>query len=268
MGGHLRALFELGVVAVLYVAYDVTRSLGNATPSRAHHNAERVVRLERLTHLDPERRLNHALSQVPVLEVASSYYYASLHFIVTPAVLIWLFRNHREHYGRARTVICLATALALIGFWLYPVMPPRMMTGLGVSDTLANVHQWGWWSGRTSAPTGLGGLANQFAAMPSLHIIWALWSGLSIARFALHRWVRAAGVAYPVLTALVVIGTGNHYLSDVIAGAAVLGVTTAVLATGSRLHPTRRGENSAGDLPDPNSTIPALTDGLMAEATR
>jgi hypothetical protein len=65
--------------------------------------------------------------------------------------------------------------------------------------------------------------------MPSLHVAWALWAGWLIARHARHRVVRAAGAAYPILTALVVMSTGNHYLLDVLAGAAVLGLATVIV---------------------------------------
>ena len=115
--------------------------------------------------------------------------------------------------------------------WLeHPTLWPDVHNSLitAIRDTLADVHQWGWWSGRTSAPHGLGSLANEFAAMPSLHVAWALWAGCLIARHARRRAVRIAGLAYPMLTGLVVMSTGNHYLLDVLAGAAVISVAAAI----------------------------------------
>jgi hypothetical protein len=103
-----------------------------------------------------------------------------------------------------------ATLAGLIGFWLFPATPPRLLPGSGIRDTLADVHQWGWWAGPSSAPRGLGSLANEYAAMPSLHLAWALWAGWLIARHAHHRLIAISGAAYPVLTAFVVMATGNR----------------------------------------------------------
>lgn len=110
----------------------------------------------------------------------------------------------------------IATGFALAGFWLAPTAPPRRRAGSGLRDTLADVHQWGWWSGPGSALTGLGGLTNAYPVMPSPPAAWALWTGCLIARHARSPLARTAGVAYPILTGPVVMGTGDHYLPDVL----------------------------------------------------
>ena len=220
---------ELALVLVLYGCYDATRGLRRGSVSTANHNGWLLLHWEDTAHLAPEHALNHLLGQVPVLAVLAAYFYATLHFLVTPGVLVWLYRRYPGSYAQARTVLAVATIASLVGFWLFPATPPRLLPGSGVRDTLADVHQWGWWSGQTSAPRGLGSLANEFAAMPSLHVAWALWAGWLIASHARRRVVRVAGVAYPILTALVVMSTGNHYLLDVLAGAAVLGLAAAIV---------------------------------------
>jgi membrane-associated phospholipid phosphatase len=221
---------EVALVAMLYAGYDATRGLRHGSVSTANHNGWLLLHWEQTSHLAPEHALNQLLWHVPALAVLAAYFYATLHFVVTPAVLIWLYRRHPSQYVRARTVLAIATVAALIGFWLLPTTPPRLLPGSGIRDTLADVHQWGWWSGPSSAPRGLGSLANEFAAMPSLHAAWALWAGWLIARYARHRAVRIAGVAYPILTGLVVMSTGNHYLLDVLAGAAVISLAAAIVA--------------------------------------
>jgi hypothetical protein len=152
---------------------------------------------------------------------------------VTPAVLVWLRRRHARSYGPARTALIVATLLGLVGFWLYPTAPPRMLAGSGFVDTLAYFSDWGWWSTDASAPKGLGGLTNELAAMPSLHVGWAVWVGWYAATHARRRWVRALAVAYPVVTSVVVVATANHYWLDVVAGAALVGaVITGVTMVG------------------------------------
>jgi PAP2 superfamily len=218
--GRASWLREVALVAVLYIAYDVSRGLRNGDLETADHHGSAILRAESWLHIDVEHSLNTGIGHVAVLAVLASYIYATLHFIVTPAVLIWLYRKHPHDYGRARTALALATIIGLVIFWVDPTTPPRLLPGSTFQDTMARVSGWGWWGGDGSAPRGLGGLTNQLAAMPSLHVGWALWSGYWIYRNARRRWVRLLGAAYPVVTALVVMATANHYLLDVVAGAA------------------------------------------------
>jgi hypothetical protein len=231
---------EIVLVVALYFGYDATRDLRHSGVATADDHGWLLLHAEQAVHLDPEHALNQVLWHLPVLAVLAAYFYATLHFLVTPAVLAWMYRSRPEHYRSARSVLLLATAFALAGFWLFPTAPPRMLAGSGIHDSVADVHQWGWWSGASVAPRGLAGLGNDFAAMPSLHVAWALWAGLLIHRHARSRVARGAGLAYPVLTALVVMSTGNHYLFDVLAGAAVMTLSAAVvrLAASQVLHVT------------------------------
>jgi hypothetical protein len=233
---------EGALILVLYAGYDITRGLFHSRLRIADHNAALIFHWEIDAHLDPEHFLNHALHQVPPLAVAASYFYVTLHFIVTPAVLVWLYRSHPERYRQARTWLVVATIAALVIFWRLPVTPPRLLPHSGIRDTLADVHRWGWWSGHTAAPHGLGSLVNEFAAMPSLHVGWALWSGWLIAHHARHPAWRVLGAAYPVLTTLVVMSTGNHYFADAIAGAALIVIAGAVTSRWWQTLTPRHGQ--------------------------
>ena len=95
------------------------------------------------------------------------------HFLVTPTVLIWTYLRRSAEYAVARTVLASITISALLGFWLFPTAPPRLLPGSGFHDTLAAYSNWGWWSASDSAPRALASVANQFAAFPSLHVAWA-----------------------------------------------------------------------------------------------
>jgi hypothetical protein len=227
---------EVALVAALYVVYDTTRGLRRGSIAGANRSGSRLLSWEQSLHLDPEHTLNQLLWHTPALAVPASFFYATLHFIITPAVLIWLYRRHPANYRTARTAILIGTALALIIFWLDPTTPPRLLPGGDFHDILGQSSRWGWWGSEGSAPRGLGNLTNQLAAMPSLHVGWALWSGWLIARHARHTSIRILGAAYPILTTLVVLGTGNHYLLDTLAGAGVIatGAAAATLAAQKR----------------------------------
>ena len=214
---------ELLFVVVLYVAYEFTRGLHQGGLDKALANGRAILHWEQVTNLDPEQFLNQALSHMTWLAVLAAYFYSTMHYVVTPGVLIWMYRRHADHYRVARTSLAIATVSGLVGFYLAPTAPPRLLEGSGIADTLEDVSHWGWWSGDGSVPRGLGGLSNQFAAMPSLHVGWAIWSGVLLAMYASRRWVRVLGILYPLTTSFVVMATGNHYLLDVFAGIAVIG---------------------------------------------
>jgi hypothetical protein len=219
---------ELLLVFMFYGAYTVTRLILSPTgagPAFAH--ATDILSLERALGLDVELGLNKALVAVPWLARAANVFYASAHFVVTLSVLVWLYRRRPAHYRRLRAALMAATTIALAGFWLYPLAPPRLI-GHGYIDPVTALHTFGLYSGH-----GSGELTNQFAAMPSMHAGWALWCGFVLIRLGRRTWVRALGAGYPVLTVLVILSTANHYLLDAVAGALIV---VATLTASWQLH--------------------------------
>jgi hypothetical protein len=224
---------ELGLLTGLYLLYVVARRITVDGSREAVANARHVENLEHVLGLAPERWLNHVVSNRVFLALPADYAYATLHYVVTPAVLVWLWRSHPLAYFPARRTLVIATLLGLVGFAVLPLAPPRMLPGF--VDTMAQFGHDGWWGSEASAPRGLGSFTNQFAAMPSLHVGWAIWCGAVVARHARRVWVRGLAIAYPVLVVLVVLGTANHYLLDAVAGLAVLVVGFAISRSAARL---------------------------------
>ena len=211
------------VLLVLYAIYDGSRLLVHTSPAQAEHHGDQILSVERRVHLSPERTLNHLFATHAWLGVPADFVYASLHYVITVSVLFWVWRKHRDHYRMARTWLGLATLLGVVGFVAFPTAPPRM---LGPSyhfvDVLAEHASVGWWGvGGGGTPRGMASMSNDFAAMPSLHVGWALWCGLLVFFHARHRLVRALGLVYPFFIAFVVMGTANHYLLDCVIGALV-----------------------------------------------
>jgi hypothetical protein len=225
---------ELALLVGVYVVYSLGRLVVGGDVGAAMNRGAELVSFESQLSWLSEVRLNEALQSVPVLAVAAAYWYSLLHYTVTPVVLVWLRRRHPGSYGSARTALVVATLLGLVGFWLYPTAPPRMLADHGFVDTLAAFSNWGWWSTDASAPKGLGGLTNELAAMPSLHVGWAVWVGFYVATHAERRLVRGAAIAYPVITTLVVVATANHYWLDAVAGAALVAAVIGVVTVVSR----------------------------------
>ncbi|WP_443070897.1 phosphatase PAP2 family protein [Streptomyces sp. NBC_01476] len=219
-----RVWFEVLLIGFSYWLYSQIR---NAVPEQrgvALRHADSVWSFEQRIGLGVEHAVNHAVNSVTWLIVGMNYYYATLHFVITIAVLVWLYLRHPGRFGPARSVLFLTTWLALVGFWLYPLAPPRLLPGAGFIDTVRVHDTWG-----SMSQGGLSEVSNQYAAMPSMHIGWSLWCGITVATLARPLWVRILAVLYPVVTLVVIVSTGNHFWMDAVGGAVCLAVGYAVV---------------------------------------
>lgn len=245
----IRGMREIILVVSVYSLYDISRYLVKGDHDVAVRHGLTLLHFEQRLHLSPEHALNRVFSAHLLLALPADYMYAALHYVVTPIVLIWMWRRHGSSYSTARSVLLVATVLGLVGFSLLPVAPPRLLPGF--IDTMAKEAHYGWWGKDASAPRGFGGDTNQYAALPSLHVGWALWSGWLLVRYASRRTVRILGALYPLVISFVVIGTANHYLIDVLAGVAVLLLAWLFvrLVTSLQWHPWRRAGVSAPSTP-------------------
>ncbi|ARZ69983.1 phosphatase PAP2 family protein [Streptomyces sp. HU2014] len=225
LGKRPRWWTELPLIAVVYAVYSAGRLLvrGNVQPAIDHGLA--ILDLEKTFRINFEHPLNRLFTEHASLGIPADFAYASLHYILTPAILVWAFRRRPRDYRFLRSWLMISTLIGLIGFTLLPTCPPRLLDDTyGFVDTMAQYGSYGWWGGEASAPRGLGGMTNQYAAMPSLHVGWALWCGVVMWRYGRTTWAKIAGVVYPAAITLIVMGTANHYFLDAVAGAAVMGV--------------------------------------------
>lgn len=206
-------IVELFILAAVYGVYSLIRNNVPDDQARAVANSVRIWTTEQSMNIDFELWLNHTVHAVQWLTVTVNYFYVFLHFVVTGAVLVWLFVQHPGRYRAARTVLAFTTALALFGYFFYPLAPPRLLPSGMFYDTVA-LHQ------TVGALTSgdLQNLSNQYAAMPSMHAGWSLWCGIVLVMFARNRWLRLLGVLYPLATVLVITATANHYVLDAVGG--------------------------------------------------
>jgi len=213
---------EIAFIALSYWVYSMIR---NAVPTHvkpAFEHARSVLDAEKTLGIDIELTLNRFVDTVRWggwhwLANTCNYYYAVMHFIVVIAVLVWVYVERPMNYRSTRTALYAANGLAAIGFWLYPLAPPRLMLSPHFIDTVVKYHTWGSWGSGDVAK-----YSNQFAAMPSLHIGWSLWAGVTLFMLSHRWWIRALGLAYPAVTFFVIIGTANHFVLDAVGGVVVL----------------------------------------------
>lgn len=233
-------MLELLLIRVGYWVYSLIRGHAPDTRSTAEGHGFQILHLEQALYLDWEHALNLFAVRHPVFENVCNVYYQSLHYTVPVTLLVILYLRRPPEYRRHRAALSFATLLGLIGFWLYPLAPPRLMPGLGFVDTAHGPQDL------TDPDFGaLTELSNQYAAMPSLHVGWSLWCAVVILSMTRNRWLRALGVAYPLLTTLVVMTTANHYLLDAFGGAAVVAAGYSLQHALFRLRGVPNGTESS-----------------------
>ncbi|MEU5425460.1 phosphatase PAP2 family protein [Streptomyces olivoreticuli] len=208
-----RLWFEVLLIAVSYWTYSLVRNAVPEQRAAALRNADWVWRTENTLHIAVENSVNHAVNSVTWLIVGMNYYYATLHFVLTIGVLVWLYHWHPGRYAAARLALFATTGVALLGYYLYPLAPPRLMDSVDFIDTVVVHHTWG-----SMASGNLADMSNQYAAMPSMHIGWSAWCGVTIATLARPVWVRVLGAVYPLATLVVIVATANHFWLDAVGG--------------------------------------------------
>jgi membrane-associated phospholipid phosphatase len=218
---------EAAGALTVYGLYELARGLVGADTAQADAHAHRLVALERSLHLFVESNVQRAVQTLPGLPSLLGVAYLTLHLAVTAGVLLWLHRRRPEGFPFVRTALLLASGLALVGFLLYPTAPPRL-AGVGIADTVSGEH--------VDLNRGLvSSLYNPYAALPSMHIGYALIVAAGLLRHGRRLHVRAIGALYPPFVLLVTVATGNHFFLDAAAGALV-----AVLAAALAVRLTRR----------------------------
>jgi len=216
-------LREIVLLGSMYVVYSVGRIYAAKHSTSAFDNARRLIGWERDLGLPNEAGLQHAFLQVPHLPEAANTYYAFVHFPLTAAILIWLSVRRPAAYKKVRSTLMALTGLALIGHTVFPLAPPRMLPDLGWVDTGIRFGQ------SVYGPNSDTGMANQFAAMPSLHVGWAALVAIAMITVTRSRW-RWLWILHPLTTFAVVVLTANHYWLD--------GLVALVLLTSCLLLPS------------------------------
>ncbi|WTP82810.1 phosphatase PAP2 family protein [Streptomyces sp. NBC_00178] len=224
---------ELLLVAGLFLVYKLGRQAANGHVEEAFSNAGHVWNFERAAGLPDEGIVQGALLHGRHLVEVANTYYATVHFPATLAFLVWLYVRRPHHYVWSRRVLTALTGAALLLHLLFPLAPPRMLHAAGLVDT-----------GQVYGPSVYGdspagdSMANQYAAMPSLHFGWALVVAVGLIVATRSRW-RLLWLLHPLITLIVIVGTANHYWLDSLVVSALLSLAYAALhlpRTGGPAH--------------------------------
>jgi hypothetical protein len=257
----LRWWREVLLVLAFYAVYSFVRNLfgsqgtGNdIDASVAFEHAREMIDLEKALGLYFEADLQQWYLDLPAMGLIRVWnvFYGTAHFVVTAAALIWLYRADKDRYPLWRSTLGATTLVALIGFAGYSLMPPRLLDDpgrygacqlydpeaadaaeagggaegcdrFGYVDTLAEHGGWISFDDDRAAT-----VTNQYAAMPSMHMGWSVWSALILLPMVRSRWRRGLILLYPPLTLFTIMVTANHYWIDAVGGLAALGVGFAI----------------------------------------
>jgi PAP2 superfamily len=215
---------EIAYIAIFYGFYWLIRnSQGSNRQAKgaAQRNALQIIRFEKTLGMFWERQIQHAFIGAKGFIQGMNAYYGIAHFLVTGVAFFWCFKTMPERYRSIRNGLAFMTGLALLGFFSFPLMPPRLLpSSFGFVDTLRQLGSpWSFESGPIAS------VSNQFAAMPSLHFGWSSWCAVTFWPWAReHWWRKILVVAYPMLTLFAIIVTANHYILDAVGGLIVFGI--------------------------------------------
>jgi membrane-associated phospholipid phosphatase len=231
------AVLQLVILLWCYALYDILRTSVSGTLGTAVANANHITSLERAVGLNLEGTIQRAVLHLPWLVDACNLCYSLTHLLAPPLVLVVLYRKAPARYRVARNAFLALLGLALLCFWLVPVAPPRLVPGpTHLTDTsqslnLDHTPLAGVVAAKdaSTTPTWVSS-TNPFAAMPSLHVGWAVWAMLALWPILRRRATKVLAAAYVAGMLLSVVVTGNHWLLDGVVGAALAAATLAAAA--------------------------------------
>jgi hypothetical protein len=237
---RLRWWREILIIAVFYAAYSLVRDINGSNQNslaEATHDAYRIIDIERWLHIFDEARIQGwFIHHVDFMRFWDDYY-GTVHFAAVATVLVVLFFRFPANYRLWRNTLAVATALALIGFAWFPLLPPRMLPpSYHFVDSLRVIG--GLWDFQSGAVSGV---SNQFAAMPSLHTAWSAWCAIALLGVVRPWWGKALLLLYPCATVFCIIVTANHYFADALGGFVALAIGYGVARAADRYSGSWRG---------------------------
>jgi membrane-associated phospholipid phosphatase len=221
--GGRDALRQFLLFAAAYGLYQVVRGLvdGNDV-ARASWNATRIIDLERTLHVFVEPNIQAWTSNVHWLMDGVDWVYLNAHYAVTIGVLLYLYKLRRASFCFVRNAFLIAMAIALVGYAVYPTAPPRLMPEWGFTDSIKQ------FTGFSIEDHSVKSLLNLYAAVPSIHVCFAILVGWPMAKLVRRPWLKMLWLLYPLLVTFAVVATGNHYLTDAFLGAVTAAVSMLI----------------------------------------
>ena len=236
--GIMDAVLQISLFGACYLGYQVVRGQADGAAATAFWNATKVINLENSLNIFVEPTVQGWARGNRFVIGFADWMYLNSHYIVTFGALLFIYMRRNSSFYFVRNMFMAAMGIALVGYALYPTAPPRLMPEWGFSDTIALATGIRVDNEQASA------LLNLYAAVPSMHVCFALMIGGSMRALVPQRWQRRAWLVYPLLVTWVVVVTGNHYLIDAILGALTAAIAWLIarrlgaLRDGWRFHPS------------------------------
>jgi membrane-associated phospholipid phosphatase len=231
--GWLDVLRQVTLFGAAYLAYRIVRGAVAADANTAFQHALQVISLERTLHVFVEPSIQAWASGSHFLMVVLSYLYVNAQTTVTVAALVYLYLRHNRNFYFVRNMFMIAMAIALLGYVVFPTAPPRFLPEWGFIDSVADLT--GVHVSHTSG--AMTALVNPYAAVPSMHVAFALMIGWPLARLVRWRVLRVMWVLYPLLMAFVIVVTANHFITDAVLGALTAAASAYAAAWMARARP-------------------------------
>ncbi len=220
--GVLDVVRQVALFAAAYYAYRFVRGAVDGKAAEAFANGRELISLERTLNLFFEPAVQAWASGQAWLIDFASWMYVNSHFSITLGALVFIYLFHNSSFYFIRNMFMVAMGLALVGYVLYPTAPPRFFPEWGFTDSVSE------FTGIPQDSVAVNALFNPFAAVPSMHVAFALMLGWPLARLVKRRVFKVIWFLYPFLVTFVVVATGNHFWMDAFLGALVAGVSAYV----------------------------------------
>jgi membrane-associated phospholipid phosphatase len=240
--GWSDVLRQVSLFGLAYLAYRVVRGLVEGEATAAFQHARDLIQLERTLHFFVEPSVQAWASGSHLLMGVSSWLYVNAQTSVTVAALVYLYLRHNRSFYFVRNMFMIAMVIALVGYALFPTAPPRFMPEWGFIDSVSDFT--GMHLSHKSA--SMSALLNPYAAVPSMHVAFALMIAVPLARLARRRWWGALWYLYPLLMAFVIVATANHFIVDALLGALTAALSAYLAVWLARARPAAWRFSAAG----------------------
>jgi len=230
--GVLDGVRQFLIFAGAYYGYSLIRGVADGRPEQAFQNGRHVIDLERSLHIFVEPAVQAWTGGWDVAMDFASWIYINAQTTIVLAALVFIYLFHNERFYFVRNMFMVAMGLALVGYVVYPTAPPRMLPELGFVDSVSDFTG-------VSSDSNVNALFNPYAAVPSMHVGFALMLAVPMIRMARYRATKIVWALYaPVVTAVVVL-TANHWIFDAATGALVAAISALAAQTVfARVRPT------------------------------
>ena len=222
---------QIAIFFLAYYAYRVVRGQMDGSTITAFENARTIIQIEQSLGIFIEPNINAWGSGMRAVSDAASWVYINAQTSVTLGALAWIYLFRNRSFYFVRNMFVVSFAFALVGYLLMPTAPPRFMPEWGFTDSVAE------FTGIPSDNTKVSELFNPYAAVPSMHVAFALMIGLPLSRLVNSRPARVFWATYPLVVTFVIVVTANHWIADAVLGALVAGIAALAARSAARTRP-------------------------------